>query len=143
MRCQSTVAAFNRTPLHPRKRGWNPVWAAAGAGQTQRHGYRQYDGKDTERLGFIRSARTLGFSLTEIAQILAVHDRHEPPCQHVMDLIRVHMDEVEIRMRELLKLKRDLAALYQAGQDLPEDVQMRSCVCHLIRVRVSGGAKGQ
>jgi DNA-binding transcriptional MerR regulator len=107
------------------------------------NGYRLYDGQDAERLGFIHSARTLDFSLTEIAQILAVRDRHEPPCQHVMDLIRAHLDEVEIRLRELQKLKRDLAALYQAGQELPEDVQMRACVCHLIRVRVSGGAKGK
>jgi len=103
------------------------------------NGYRLYDDKDAERLGFIYSARTLDFSLTEIAQILAVRDRHEPPCQHVMDLIRAHMDEVEIRLRELQKLKRDLAALYQAGQDLPEDVQMRACVCHLIQV--SGGTQ--
>ncbi len=123
--------------------GGTPSGQPLAPARRSANGYRQYDGKDTERLGFIRNARTLGFSLTEIAQILAVHDRHEPPCQHVMDLIRVHMDEVEIRMRELLKLKRDLAALYQAGQDLPEDVQMRSCVCHLIRVRVSGGAKGK
>ena len=105
------------------------------------NGYRLYDGKDAERLGFIRSARTLDFSLTEIAQILAVRDRQEPPCQHVMDLIRAHMDEVEIRMRELKVLKRELTALYQAGQDLPEDVQMRDCVCHLIQV--SGGTKGK
>src|SRR5258707_15128750 len=103
------------------------------------NGYRLYDGKDAERLGFIYSARTLDFSLTEIAQILAVRERHEPPCQHVMDLISAHLDEVEIRLRELQKLKRDLAALYQAGQDLPEDVQMRACVCHLIQV--SGGGK--
>jgi len=105
------------------------------------NGYRRYDEKDAERLGFIYSARTLDFSVTKIAQILAVRDRHEPPCQHVMDLIRAHMDEVEVRLRELQKLKRDLAALYQAGQDLPQDVQMRACVCHLIRVGVSGGSK--
>jgi DNA-binding transcriptional MerR regulator len=106
------------------------------------NGYRVYDEKDAERLAFIRSARTLNFSLAEIAKILAVRDRHEPPCQHVLDLIRVHLDEVEVRIHELQKLKRDLAALYQAGQDLPEDVLMGACVCHLIRVRVSAGAKG-
>jgi DNA-binding transcriptional MerR regulator len=107
------------------------------------NGYRLYDRQDAERLSFIRSARTLDFSLSEIARILAVRDRHQPPCQHVMELIQTHMDEVEIRLRELQKLKRDLTALYQAGQDLPEDVQMSSCVCQLIRVRVSGGAKGK
>src|SRR5258708_21959848 len=69
------------------------------------NGYRLYDGKDAERLGFIRSARTLDFSLTEIAQILAVRDRQEPPGQHVIELIRAHIEQVEIRMPELQKLK--------------------------------------
>ena len=107
------------------------------------NGYRLYDATDAERLGFIRSARTLNFSLAEIAQILAVRDRYDPPCQHVMDLIRAHMDDVEIRIRELQELKHELGAIHQAGQGLPEDVQMRSCVCHLIQVRVSGGTKGK
>src|SRR5260370_33001445 len=64
------------------------------------NGYRLYDGKDAERLGFIRSARTLDFSLTEIAQILPVRDRHERPCQHVMDLTHAHLDRAESRVRE-------------------------------------------
>jgi len=105
------------------------------------NGYRLYDGQDVERLGFIRSARTLDFSLVEIAQILAVRDRQQPPCQHVLDLVRAHLDEVELRLRELQALKRELAAIEQAGQDLPEDVQMQACVCHLIRVRISGDVK--
>ena len=95
--------------------------------------YRLYDPKEIERLRFIRSARALGFSLQEIAQILAARDRQEPPCNHVMSLIQSHIDEIEIRIRELDQLKRDLASLYEAGQALPEDVDMRSCVCHLIK----------
>jgi DNA-binding transcriptional MerR regulator len=102
--------------------------------------YRLYNQKDTERLRFIRSARALDFSLQEIAQILAARDRNEPPCSHVMDLIQSHIDEIEIRIRELEKVKRDLTSLYAAGQDLPEDVHMRSCVCHLIQI--SGSKKG-
>ena len=100
----------------------------------QANGYRLYGGADLERLNFIRSARALNFSLQEIAQILASRDRHEPPCKHVMDLIQSHIDEVEKRIRELQQLKGELVSLYTAGQDLPEDVQMRSCVCHLIRI---------
>jgi DNA-binding transcriptional MerR regulator len=100
----------------------------------QANGYRLYGEADLERLNFIRSARALNFSLQEIAQILASRDRHEPPCKHVMDLIQSHIDEVEKRIRELQQLKGELVSLYTAGQDLPEDVQMRSCVCHLIQI---------
>ena len=66
--------------------------------------YRLYDPKDIERPCFIRSARALGFSLEEIAQILAARDRQEPPCNHVMSLIQNHIGEIEIRIRELEQL---------------------------------------
>jgi DNA-binding transcriptional MerR regulator len=96
--------------------------------------YRLYDNDDVERLRFIKSARGLNFSLREIAQILASRDRHEPPCGHVMELISAHIDEIEARIRDLEALRGELTALSEAGQGLPEDVQMRSCVCHLIRL---------
>jgi hypothetical protein len=44
------------------------------------------------------------------------------------------MDEIARRIQELEDLRRDLTALYEIGQGLPEDVQMRTCVCHLIRL---------
>jgi MerR family transcriptional regulator, copper efflux regulator len=96
--------------------------------------YRLYDQTDAERLRFIKSARALDFSLQEIAQILAARDHDEPPCGHVMSLIQSHIGEIETRIRELELLKTDLISLYSAGQELPEDVNMRSCVCHLIRI---------
>jgi DNA-binding transcriptional MerR regulator len=101
--------------------------------------YRFYSDVDIERLRFIKSARSLGFSLTEIAQVLAVRNRDEPPCSHVMDILRSHMDEIAHHIQELEDLRRDLMALYKDGQGLPEDVQMRTCVCHLIRLHVKEG----
>jgi DNA-binding transcriptional MerR regulator len=100
----------------------------------QANGYRLYGEADLERLNFIRSARALNFSLQEIAQILASRDRQEPPCKHVMDLIQTHIAGIENRIRELEQLKGELVSLYTAGQDLPDDVQMRSCVCHLMQL---------
>ncbi len=99
--------------------------------------YRLYDQKDVERLRFVRSARALNFSLQEIAETLAARDRHEPPCSHVMELMRGHIDDIETRIRELEQLRDELMSLYDAGQHLPYDVQMRSCVCHLIQIGVS------
>lgn len=96
--------------------------------------YRLYDQNDTDRLRFIKSARALRFSLQEIAQILAARDRNDPPCGHVMDLIQSHIGEIETRIRELELLKTDLTSLYTAGQDLPDDVSMQSCICHLISI---------
>lgn len=101
--------------------------------------YRIYTELDVARLRFIKNSRALGFRLTEIAQVLAVRDQNEPPCGHVIALIRTHIDEIEARIRDLKALRSELTALYEAGQDLPEDVQMRTCVCHLIRLHGRGG----
>jgi DNA-binding transcriptional MerR regulator len=97
--------------------------------------YRLYDEDDVERLRFIRSARSLDFSIEEIAKIVSTLDRHEPPCSHVVELLRKHLSEIEARIQDLEKLKEELTHLYKIGKDLPEDIQMQSCVCHLIKAR--------
>lgn len=101
------------------------------------NGYREYDEEDIERLNFIRRARSLAFALEDIREILAFRDREEPPCRYVMGLMRQEMAHIAARIRDLEELHEELSTLYEAGQQLPEDVQMRACVCHLIRTGLS------
>lgn len=96
------------------------------------NGYRQYDDADMERLEFIRRSRALDFALDEIQEILTFRERNEPPCQYVMGVMAEHLAEIEIRIADLKKLRDDMQNLYDAGKHLPEDVQMKQCVCHLI-----------
>lgn len=105
------------------------------------NGFRLYDDSDVERLRFIGRARALDFALDEIAEILAFRERNEPPCKYVMDLMRGQIDKVQERIRDLEQLRDELTALYEAGQHLPEDVQMRTCVCHLIQTAPHENAK--
>lgn len=105
------------------------------------NGYRAYDEADVERLRFIRRARALAIGLDEIAQILALRERNEPPCQHVMTLMCEQIHQVQEKIRELERLQAELSSLYEAGQKLPEDVQMRTCVCQLIRTGVLSNDK--
>ncbi|MCL5999601.1 MAG: heavy metal-responsive transcriptional regulator [Chloroflexi bacterium] len=109
--------------LLPAKRGGN--------------GYRMYDDTDAERLNFIRRARALDFALDEITEILAFRDRGIPPCKYVMSVIHDRIDAIQERIRNLEQLSDELAALYDAGQRLPEDAQMRTCVCHLIQTETN------
>ncbi len=101
------------------------------------NGYRVYDEADVERLQFIRRARALDFALDEITEILAFRERNEPPCKYVMDLMHEQIEKVEERIRSLEQVRDELKALYEAGLQLPEDIQMRRCVCHLIQVGVN------
>ena len=102
--------------------------------QRANNGYRQYDDTDVERLQFIRRLRTLDFSLEEIREILAFKERQEPPCQYVMNVMDKQIHEIEHRMQDLQKLQNEIKSLHETGKKLPEDVQMKICVCHLIQV---------
>jgi DNA-binding transcriptional MerR regulator len=99
--------------------------------------YRIYDDEDVERLGFIRRARSLDFALEDIDEILAFRDRNEPPCSYVMQLMRCQIDEISSRIHDLERTRDELSTLHETGLQLPEDVQMRSCVCHLIGTGVT------
>jgi DNA-binding transcriptional MerR regulator len=102
--------------------------------QRANNGYRQYDDADVERLQFIRRLRSLDFALEDIREILAFKERQEPPCQYVMTVMHKQIQEIAQRMQDLQKLQGEIKSLYEAGKNLPEDVQMKTCVCHLIQV---------
>ena len=98
------------------------------------NGYRIYSEEDVDRLRFIRSARALDFSLEDIEEILAFRDREEPPCRYVMDLMKDHIEKISDRIRELERLRSELGHLVEVGLTLPEDIQMKSCICHVIQL---------
>ena len=107
--------------------------------QRAENGYRIYDETDVERLRFIRRARALDFALDDIDEILAFREQEEPPCRYVMNLMGDQIEQITTRIRDLERLRDELTALHEAGKQLPEDVQMRTCVCHLIEVGIDHG----
>ena len=100
------------------------------------NGYRIYAEEDSERLSFIRRARALDIALNEIEEILAFRERNEPPCSHVMRVMERRIEEIESRIRDLQRMRDEIQYLYEAGKQLPEDVQMKACVCHLIQTGI-------
>lgn len=83
-------------------------------------GHRVYGDEDIERLGFIRAAQRLGFSLDEIREILAFRDRADRPCAYVIDVLDRRVDELADRIAEMQDLKRTLVHLRRSAQDLPD-----------------------
>ena len=96
--------------------------------------YRMYDEADVERLQFIRRARSLDFALHEINEILALRDHNQAPCGYVLDLMQQRIAQIEERIRDMERLKNEMKTLHESGQHLPVDIEMRTCVCHLIQV---------
>jgi len=100
------------------------------------NGYRLYGHEDVQRLRFIRNARNLDFSLDDLKEILALRERGEAPCRHVVNLLQVKSVEIEERIRQLYELQQELQALVQQAAKLPDDdIEMKACVCHLIYSR--------
>lgn len=72
-------------------------------------GYRMYTRAVLDRLAFIRQAQTLGFSLEEIRRIVADARAGQSPCDEVRDIVRRRLDELDERMREMRRHRKELA----------------------------------
>lgn len=73
-------------------------------------GYRAYGPQVFDRLKFIRQAQILGFSLDEIGQLIREKRAGKSPCSHVRDVVRRRLEELDERMKEMKRYRRELAA---------------------------------
>ncbi len=99
-------------------------------------GYRQFDAKALHRLQFVRQAKTLGFSLEAIRELLDLSLDREAGVQGVQQRARRRLSEMDQRIRELTAMREVLAALVAAcpGEGEPDDcpilasLQAEGCV---------------
>ena len=89
-------------------------------------GYRLYNEEALERLEFIKRAQVLGFSLDEIARIIAEKRAGQSPCAEVREIVRRRLQEIDERMRQMQRYRRELAAAL-AGWDKTEEAEGHVC----------------
>ncbi|MET8757802.1 MerR family transcriptional regulator [Lentzea sp. NPDC004782] len=75
-------------------------------------GYRHYDHEALRRLKFVRRAQRLGFTLTEVEQILAVSGLDT---DDLGDVITEKVTEIEQRVRDLERVRRALLEVAANG----------------------------
>jgi len=73
--------------------------------------YRSYSDEHLGRLSFVRRARDLGFSIEQVRALLGLSDQRDRSCATVDAIARVHLDEVDRKISDLKKLRRELGAL--------------------------------
>ncbi|MCD7099739.1 helix-turn-helix domain-containing protein [Stenotrophomonas sp. MMGLT7] len=73
--------------------------------------YRGYAPQDVARLGFVRRARELGFSIDHVRELLELADRREHDCCRVDELTRQHVAAIGQKIADLTALDRELNAL--------------------------------
>lgn len=77
-------------------------------------GIRTYTDEDIARLGFIRRAQGMGFSLAEIGTLLKMRDDPQNARSSVRAITRAKLEEVETRLQELTTLRDELRQLVES-----------------------------
>ncbi|HKO15273.1 MAG TPA: heavy metal-responsive transcriptional regulator [Gemmatimonadaceae bacterium] len=73
-----------------------------------RAGYRIYGPEAVERLRFIKRAQSIGFSLDEIQELLAINAEDREACPRVVATARERIRIIDERLRELRTMRRQL-----------------------------------
>jgi MerR family transcriptional regulator, Zn(II)-responsive regulator of zntA len=111
-----TLYFYERIGLIP-----NPQRTAAG--------YRLYDQADLDRLTFITQAKTLGLSLDDIKELLALQDGQRLSCQEVHDRLLRKMQQLDETIHNLQALKAQLSPLLeQCQRGLAQPTEGQQCV---------------
>ncbi len=75
---------------------------------------RRYGTAAQERLNFIRHARTLGFEVDDIRELLTLAAHPSEPCAHADEIAARHLAAVEKRIEQLQALKGELERMLEA-----------------------------
>lgn len=83
------------------------------------NGYRVYDREALRALRFIDRAKALGFSLSEIREILDISRSGRKPCGCTKALIEHNLRDLDKRIRGLSRLRRKLRVLASSPSSPP------------------------
>ena len=95
-------------------------------------GYRDYGPEFVDRLRFVHRAQSAGLSLREVRQVLAIADRGQAPCGHVLSILGARLDQVRTTIAELRTLETNLAALLDYARHADPLDEHESSVCWIL-----------
>lgn len=108
-------------------------------------GYRLFDGEQIRELTFIRHAQELGFSLTEIKDLLALRQKQHA-CAEVQAMLKRKLAKVREKIKGLARLEVELAgALRNCNRELrlKREIRHEDCCPLLTRLDQRNGLNGQ
>lgn len=73
--------------------------------------YRTYSERDVQMLRFIRRARSLGFSIPEISQLLSLWLNRRRPSRQVQEIATRHINDLDRKIAELGSMRKTLQQL--------------------------------
>ena len=95
-------------------------------------GYREYDENQLQQLRFIRQAKSLGFSLAEIRDIIRSRGRGQCPCTDVIAIAERHLHDVSGQIQRLQKFKEELNRAVRGWKKAGKQTLSAGAICTLI-----------
>jgi len=87
------------------------------------NGYRLFAGKDIDRLQFIRQAKSLGFTLTEVAEVFSDAETGNSPCPRVRAILQHRIEDNRRRIDELNALQAHMEQAARQWRDMDDGGQ--------------------
>ena len=75
------------------------------------NGYRAYSEDVVRRVGVLRRALAIGFSVEDVAEFFRQRTAGNPPCRKVRAAAQAKLEEIDARIAEMISLRDHLAAL--------------------------------
>ena len=98
----------------------------------QDNGYKLFSDVEVKKTLFIRRAKGLGFTLSDIQTIFDHSDDGRSPCPAVRNLIHKRIDENRRRLAELNELQRCMDDALEKWKSMPDGEPDGEAICHLI-----------
>lgn len=111
-------------------RYYESIGLVKSAGRTE-GGFRQFAPEVLSRLAFIKRAQSLGLSLEEIGEVLAVYDQGTLPCGEIKEKLEDKLVVLERQVEQLLTLRAELRGLLLGWQNIPE--KQEDIICPILQ----------
>jgi MerR family transcriptional regulator, copper efflux regulator len=94
--------------------------------------FRLFHPDTVTRLSFVKRLQSLGLSLQEIGECLAVYDHGDLPCGDVKSKLEGQVAEIDRQVAELMTLRQELADILQRWSASPK--QRSEVICPNLQI---------
>lgn len=92
-------------------------------------GYRLFEPGVLDRLAFIKRAQSLGLSLTDVKDILQVHDQGVLPCSEVKQYLQEKVQTINHQIADLIRQRSQLELVLASWNENPAWNATDSAIC--------------
>jgi len=96
------------------------------------NGYKLFKKDDIKKVMFIRQAKNLGFTLSDIKKIINHSHKSESPCPTVRKIIERHIKENKAKLLEIVALQKRMEKALKKWETMPDGEPDGHAICHLI-----------